>query len=396
MRKPIGLTALLLLVALAVSCSINPEAVTAKRPLVKDVKIEKIAPATVDDLYEATGTVRSKTSSIVSSRIMGSIIAVRVHEGERVRAGQVLIEIDSRDADAQLQKAQAGMREAGDALEEIERNINAAQSEKTAAEANQALAASTFNRYKALFERRSVSPQEFDEVQAKHRVADAEAERANRMLSSLAARKNQVLAKIDQAKAGVASAQISASYSRVTSPINGIVTAKHVDAGAMAAPGAPLVTIEDDSQYRLEAAVEESRIGHIQTNDPVQVRIDALGGLELTGRVSEIVPAADPASRSHTVKIDLPAQPSLRSGSFGRASFAAGQKQAITVPLRAVIERGQLVSVFVVDDSGTARVRLIKTGKSYGDRVEVLTGLSEGERIVVDRIDAVSDGSRVE
>ncbi|HSE36625.1 MAG TPA: efflux RND transporter periplasmic adaptor subunit, partial [Blastocatellia bacterium] len=126
------------------------------------------------------------------------------------------------------------------------------------------------------------------------------------------------------------------------------------------------------------------------------VRIDALGGIDLTGRVVEIVPVADPASRSHTVKIDLPAQSSLRSGSYGRASFVTGQKQAITVPQRAVIERGQLVSAFVVDDSGTARVRLIKTGRSYGDRVEVLSGLNEGERVVVDRVEAVSDGSRVE
>ncbi len=396
MRKTIGLSALMLLAALAPSCGKKQETETAKPSMVKDVKIEKVVAGPIDDFYEATGTVRSTTTSIVASRIMGSIIAVRVHEGERVRAGQLLIEIDSRDADAQLQSAQAGMRVASDALEEMERNINAAQSAKAAAEANQALAASTFNRYKTLFDRRSVSPQEFDEVQAKHRVADAEAERANRMLLSMAARRKQVLAQIDQAKASVSSAQISASYSRVTSPINGIVTAKHVDAGAMAAPGAPLVTIEDDSRYRLEASVEESLISSVHKNDQVQVTIDALGGLVLPGRVSEIVPGADPSSRSHIVKIDLPAHPLLRSGSFGRASFASGQRHAITIPKSAVIERGQLVSVFVVDGSGSARVRLIKTGKSYGDTVEVLTGLSGGERIVVDRIDAVSDGSRVE
>lgn len=396
MKKTTAVTALIMLAALGGSCGGRQESANAKPPLVSDVKIEKVQQTTIDDLYDATGTIRSSTTSLVSSRIMGSIVAVRVREGDRVRAGQTLIEIDSRDADAQLKKAQAGEREASDALEEIERNINAARSAKVAAEANQTLAASTFDRYKSLLERRSVSPQEFDEVQAKHRVADAEAERANRMLSSLAARKSQVLAKIEQAKADVAGARIAASYARVTSPINGIVTAKHVEVGAMAVPGAPLLTVEDDSQYRLEASVDESRIGHIKANDQVQVRIDALGGLDLTGRVVEIVPVADPASRSHTVKIDLPAQSFLRSGSYGRASFATGQRQAITIPQRAVIERGQLISVFVVDDSGAARVRLIRTGKTYGDRVEVLSGLNEGERVVVDRPEAVSDGSRVE
>ena len=118
-----------------------------------------------------------------------------------------------------FKRAQAGMREAESALDEIERNLQAAGSGKAAAEASLALAASTYNRYKALLERRSVSPQEFDEVQAKYKVADAEAERATRMLSSLVARKNQVLAKIDQAKAEVANAQVYASYGRVASPI---------------------------------------------------------------------------------------------------------------------------------------------------------------------------------
>src|SRR5207253_2269114 len=125
------------------------------------------------------------------------------------------------------------------------------QSSKQAAEANQALAASTFNRYRALLERRSVSPQEFDEVQAKYRVADAEAERASRMLAALAARKNQVLARIDQAKADVSSAHVFASYARVASPMNGIVIARQAEVGTMASPGSPLITIEDDSHYRL-------------------------------------------------------------------------------------------------------------------------------------------------
>jgi len=372
------------------------QAATEKMSPIPNLKIERVAVAPIDNFYEATGTVRSKTTSVVSSRIMGSIIAIHVREGDRVRAGQTLIEIDSRDATAQLQKAHAGIREAEGALDEIERNIQSSGSGKASAEASLALAASTFNRYKALMERRSVSPQEFDEVQAKYKVADAEAERTTRMLSALVARKNQVLAKVDQAKADVVNAQVYASYGRVSSPMNGIVTAKQAEVGAMAVPGQSLLTMEDDAHYRLEASVDESQIRNIRVSEQVQVRVDALGNEELSGTVIEILPTADPGSRTHTVKLDLPSRPALRSGSFGRARFSSEQKQAITIPRHAITERGQLVSVFVVDDSGMARQRLIKTGKAYGDRVEVLTGLSDGERIVVDGVEAVSDGSRVE
>ncbi|HSB07920.1 MAG TPA: efflux RND transporter periplasmic adaptor subunit [Blastocatellia bacterium] len=380
--------------SIALSCGGKQEGKAVKAPAIK-VSIEKVAAGDIADVYEATGTVRSKTTSIISSRTMGTVLAVHVREGDRVRAGGMLIEIDSRDSTAQLQRAQAGIREAENALEETERNIRAAESAKAAAVANQTLARSTFNRYKALFERRSVSPQEFDQVQAKSRVADAEAERSDRMLSSLAARRNQSLARIDQAKAEVAGARVYASYARLMSPVNGIVIAKQVEVGSTAVPGAPLITVEDDSNYRLEAAVEESQIGKIQKADRVEVRIDALGDELVPGHVGEIVPAADPASRTYIVKIDLPARANLRSGSYGKARFTIGQRKALTVPQRAIVERGQLTGVYVVDESGTAHLRLIMTGKSLGDRIEVLSGLSDGERIVVDP-STVADGNRVE
>jgi multidrug efflux pump subunit AcrA (membrane-fusion protein) len=324
------------------------------------------------------------------------VTALHVREGDRVRAGQLLVEIDNRDANAHLQKANAGLREAQEALAEVEQSINAAQSARSAAEANKRLASATLNRYQALLERKSVSPQEFDEVKAKYQVAEAEADRAEKVLQMLAAKKSQVAARVDQAKAEIANAQINAGYARITAPASGVVTAKSIEVGATATPGAPLLTIEDDVNYRLEAAVEESKLSRIRLNDAVRVRIDAIGDEELTGTVAEILPAADPASRSYTVKIALPARRMLRPGLYGKARFISGQKQAILVPHTSVVQRGQLTGVFAVDDKGISRLRLVKTGKSYGDRVEILSGLNEGERIVIDGAANVNDGSRVQ
>ena len=227
-------------------------------------------------------------------------------------------------------------------------------------------------------------------------VAEAEAERAGKILQTMAAKNNQALARIDQAKADIATAQVHVGYARITSPINGVVTARQTEIGSTATPGAPLLTVEDNSRYRLEAAVEESLVGRIRLKDKARVRVDALGQGDLEGVVAEIVPAADPASRSYTVKKDLPAQQALRSGLYGVARFITGRKQSITIPQKAVAQRGQLTAVYVVDEKGVAHLRLIKTGKSYGDRVEVLSGLSEGERIVVDGVANVSDGSRAQ
>jgi multidrug efflux pump subunit AcrA (membrane-fusion protein) len=399
MKTKAALILVVALVALTSACARKQEASTEKIAPVATVQIEKIFASELDSYYEATGTIRSATVSVLSSRVTGSVIALNAREGDRVRRGQTLIEIDGRDLAAQVQKAQAGLNEAEQALDETERSISGARSAKAAAEANRELAAATFNRYRMLLERRSVSQQEFDEVRAKRRVAEAEADRAEKMLQTMEAKKRQALARIDQAKADISSARIYAGYTKITSPIDGIVTSRQTDIGQMAAPGAPLLTVEDSTRYRLEATVEESRIAGVKLNQQVTAVIDALGDQAIEGRVAEIVPASDPSSRSFTVKIDLPADGQklhLRSGLFGRARFPSGQKQALTIPRRAIVERGQLIGVFVVDDAGIARMRLVKTGKSFDDRVEILSGLGEGERIVTGGAQSLTDGSRVQ
>ena len=168
---------------------------------------------------------------------------------------------------------------------------------------------------------------------------------------------------------------------------------KNVEVGDMAVVGAPLLKVEDNTSYRLEVLVGESYMDRIKLGDEAPVTVDALPGKPVAGRVGEIVPASDAQSRSFVVKLDLPAVPGLRSGMFGRAAFAMGQRDAITVPSAAVVERGQLTSVYVVDAKGVAHLRLVRTGKAYGGRTEVLSGLSPGERIVADKADQVHEGS---
>ena len=390
------LTAIGLLAMSVASCGQKSEAAAAKPPVVKGARVERVSMSPVEDYYGATGTVRSKTTTVLSSKIMGTIISLRAREGDKVSAGQVIVEIDNRDASAQLQKADAGLRQAQEGLAEVEQAINAAKSTQAAAEANQRLADSTYARYRALLDRKSVSPQEFDEAKSKREMAEAEARRAADKLKMLAAKRQQALAQIDQAKAEIANARVFVSYARITSPISGVVVSKNTEVGSTATPGAPLLTIEDGSRYRLESPVEESQLGKIGMGQRARVRIDALGADDLEGGVSEIAPVADPMSRSYTVKIDLPSRQSLRSGLYGVARFASDQRQAILIPQKAVAQRGQLVGVFVVDDEGVARLRLIKTGKSYGESVEALSGLSEGERVVVDGVANVRDGGKVQ
>jgi RND family efflux transporter MFP subunit len=403
MNKNLPLFLVLMLVIGVSACGKKEEKTPEKVVVATGVRVETVKASTQEDVYEAVATVRSKTTSVLSSRIMGTIVAIHVKEGDRVQPGQLLVEIDNRDAAAQLKKAQAGLREAEEMLQETERMIQANESAKAAAEAEQSLATSTFNRYRVLLERKSVSQQEFDEAQARYRSKTAEVERVGEILRSMQARREQVLARIDQAKAEISQAQIFVSYGRIQSPLRGIVTQKRAEVGVLAAPGTPLLTLEDDARYRLEAAVEESKLGKIRRGDSVRVSIDALGDQEWTGRVGEIQPTADPASRSSLVKIDLPESlmqraPGriLRSGLYGRARFAVGKKSLLTIPHKAVFQRGQLVQVLVVDPSQIARLRLIKTGKIYGERIEVLSGLGEGEKIIVEGVERVNDGNRIE
>jgi len=349
-------------------------------PLVRDVEVRVVRQETVEDSFEAVGTVKAKTIAVLSSQATGTIISVLVREGDPVSRGQSLVEIDDRNLRAELQSAQAG-------VEEANRAIGAAESAVNAARGQRELAAATFKRYEPLVAKGSVTPQEFDEVNAKFKIAGAELERTEETLRAQRARKKQ-------AEAKVFSAQTRLSFTRVTAPFDGVVTAKTAEIGAFASPGSPLMTIEQRDPYRLEVQVGESRLAGLKLGMKTSVEIDAFKK-ELTGKIGEIVPAADPQSHTFTIKIDLPTDLLLRTGLYGKARFLTGQKELVMVPATALVEKGQLRGVYAVDDRGAVRLRFVTTGKHYGDHTEILSGLTAGERIVVGGLEKISDGSRV-
>ena len=324
--------------------------------------------ATVPDAIEATGTVHAALSAQLASQVMGTITRVNVHEGDRVRRGEVLVSIDEAQQQAAYTSAKAGLQ--------------ASQQSIAAADADYALAEATTKRYQMLYDKKSVSPQEYDEVKTK--------------LAAAQARRDAAHAGATQAEAGVSQAGTAMSFTKVRAPFDGLVTARLAEQGAMAAPGVPLLVVEDPSKFRLEAQVDESKIGAVKLGESVPVTVDALGGQAVEGKVVQIVPAADPASRTFTVKIDLPANPQIRSGLFGRASFPRGQREAIAIPKSAVLSRGQMQAVYVIGGDQLAGLRFVTLGAASGDQVEVLSGLQNGDRIVAAPGDRELSGKQVE
>ncbi len=348
-------------------------------PVIRGVALETIRLQPTPVFYEAVGTLRSATTSILAAQLSGTVLEVRVKAGDRVNLGQLLAVIDDRSPRAQLTAAQAGVEEAAQSRAEVEQTLQAAVADRKYAEA-------TYKRYQGLLEKNSVSRQEFEGAEARYKAALAN-ERA------LEAKKRQVEAHGQQARAQQESAQTLFSYARIVSPLDGVVTGRAVDPGTVVILGTPLLTVEETGRYRLEASLPEQFVGKVALGQTVAVSAPA-GRMD--GRLVEVVPTADAASRTFLVKVELPRQCACRSGEYGKASFRIGEEGRLRVPRWAVIERGELEGLFVVNARGTVEYRLVKTGKELDDEVEILSGLAEGERVATSQLERLRDGARVE
>jgi len=378
-RRVLQLLSLLTVVSLLLACGSNRSGEQGATETVSGVKLETIRLNGAPQMYEAVGTVRSANVSLLNAQMGGTVREIRVRAGDRVRSGQLLAAIDDRAPRAQVDAAQAGVQEAEHGVVEVEQALQAATADRRFAEA-------TYKRYQNLLAKNSLSRQEFEGAEAKYRAALAN-ERA------LQAKGKGIEARNQQAQAQKSSAETMLSYSRIVSPIDGVITQKSVDVGTVVMPGAPLLTVEETSHYRLEASLPEEFLAKVKVGEEIPVTT-ARGVIH--GRVAEVVPASDPASRTFLVKVDLPSGSLCQSGEYATALFPVEQTRMMPVPQSALVEHGELEGVYVANSQGAVEYRLVKTGKSGGDRIEIISGLNEGDRVAVTQVEKLRDGIRVE
>ncbi len=313
---------------------------------------------TVPFRTRASGSVEPLRRVTPGTKLLGRVAAVAVGEGDRVERGQLLARLESSDLEAAVAQAEA-------ALAMAEAELENARVHHT--------------RMRDLHGRGSVTDKALEDATTGFEIARAA---------------------VAQAKANLAAAGVDRGYAEVRSPLAGWVVAKHVEAGDMSAPGAPMFTLEEVSKVKINVSVPEAEVVGLAEGGSARVevldrRIDAA--------IDRIVPAGDPASRTFSVRLllDNP-DGALKSGMFARVSFEHGERRVLRVPPSAVVRRGQLEGLFVVSGSAArkARLRWIKTGRtSAGDggeaRVEILSGLEAGEHYVLAPPPGLDDGEPV-
>lgn len=333
------------------------------------------------ETFEVGGVLQGRAHATIASRLIASVTSVGVRAGDRVRAGQVLVVLDDQDLAARAAEARAGETASS-------RRLDAARSEQAAAEAAAVLARATYRRIADLYEQRSATAQEHDEARAAVQAADAR-------LAAVEAGVAEAEAGVAGAQAGRTAAEAGAGFARITAPFDGVITERTVEPGQMVTPGMPLIRLEDTSGLELEVHVDESRAAWVEPGATVPVMVGrADGPMEQPGRVTEISRAVEADMRAVLVTIALTEAGDLRPGMFGRARLPGPSERVLSMPAAALVRRGQLTSAFVVGD-GRARLRLVRVGRQTDGQVDVLAGLTAGERVVVDPPAELRDGAWV-
>jgi RND family efflux transporter MFP subunit len=295
-------------------------------------------------IESAVGTIGAVHETSVASKLLARVIEVHVQAGQEVKAGEVLVQLDDKDLQAQLHQAEAGV---------------------SAAQAARDMAQIEYDRVKPLYEQGIEAKTAFDQADAALKGAQAQ---------------------LEQAQQARAHAQATLDYATIRSPIDGKVVDKRVEVGDTASPGQVLVALYDPTRMQLVARVRESLTHRLEVGQTIGVHVDTLG-MTCEGRVSEIVPEAESASRTFSVKVTGPCPPGIYSGMFGRLLIPLDEEEVLVIPRTAVRRVGQLDLVEVAEtgaDGGKVlQRRIVQLGRTFGDDMQVLSGLRAGEEVAL-------------
>lgn len=388
---------------------------------VKGIDIGRVSFTTMSSSTKLFGTLVSSENSQISTKVMAPVSKILVESGSRVRTGDPLIELDDRQLKAYLAQAEANItvmkqkqksmdgmiNQAAASLKQTEATIDEANASLSEAKADLALREKSYFRTKQLLEAGAISQAELDRneseyVASKEKVKMAEANvqkafseksKAEAAVKVAIDQKSEMAAGVKQSEAAYEVTNVDVKDAVVRAPYDGIIVDTLIDVGDMASPGMPLVLMES-SAYSMEIHVDERKKSLIKIGADLPVTIEALNKT-VTGKVTEISPRIDQASRTFRIKIGIPSHPNVASGMFGYVDFPDGAEKTMYIPKLAVYEWSQLKAVYVVDDKNIAHLRYVELGKENGTQIEILSGLEEGEQIITSNIEKVADQTKV-
>ncbi len=330
-----------------------------KKALSKPLPTAEVQTETVESRrdagsFQAVGRIKSVKESMLAGKVMGKVQRIHVTAGEKVKNGQLLITIDNSDATSRVTQAKGALAQA---------------------EAAKTIARQMLDRFETLKEKDSASQAKYDKAMFDYSSA---------------------LGAVEQARGALSTARAYLKETRVVAPFAGQVIDTLIEEGEMAAPGVPLLRIEGDGELEFEATVTAQDISALRVGQSVTVELEVGRGekREIPGTIYEIVPAMDRVTHSNTVRVRVKETDGLRSGMFGRATFArvAGSCPGVVIDEDRLVRMGQLSAVFVVDTDDRIRLRLVREGRISNGKVEIVSGLSDGDRLVVSAIDTLKDG----
>jgi len=356
MKTKLYIAALFTLVITISSCGNDDKKMVADNSPVVAVEVSRVSEGNSSPFLSASGKIEAVNSANISTRMMGYVDKIYVQVGDKVNKGQQLISINNADISAKLAQVDAGITEANIAFNNAEKD---------------------YKRFTALFNENSASQKELDDITANYNMAKARLEGAKQM-------KNEVNAQF--------------SYSNIRSPFNGVVTNKFIKVGDMANPGMPLLEVESPGDFQVLAMVPESEILQIKGDSEVLILIKTLNE-SVKGKVVEVSTSAKNTGGQYMVKVMLDkSEFNLLSGMYATVQFPMAKKKStskVVIPLDAVVHNGQLSGVYTVSESNTALLRWLRLGRTFGDSVEVLSGLSAEEDYIISADGKLFNGAKI-